>query len=272
MSQATYVPHRGGGAGGAEPAPGQRPPRRRAPHPGQPAHQRPVPLPDRPPTPGRPGRPSRQPHPPGTRPPRPRPLHRLHPHVRQPPRLLRPVQRRPLGAHGPPRDRDCDDDTATRIDLVDNRAAEKRDWDLDGLVELLSYLPGPDRTLRRDRVRRPYRPAHQPRGQPHLRPQHLQLRRPGRAPRHPRRRRRHRLQRPGRPGHTALVSLPEKDEPVRGAPERSAKPGDEDGDLDTNPEVFNPVINLRVLHAVFDRWRSVLDAHPGQPPPPRGGT
>ncbi|MFF4900475.1 hypothetical protein [Streptomyces sp. NPDC001068] len=41
---------------------------------------------------------------------------------------------------------DCDDDTARRINLVDNRAAEKGDWDLDGLVELLSYLPDLDGT------------------------------------------------------------------------------------------------------------------------------
>jgi hypothetical protein len=40
----------------------------------------------------------------------------------------------------------CDDDTARRINLIDNRAAEKGDWDLDGLVELLSYLPDLDGT------------------------------------------------------------------------------------------------------------------------------
>ncbi|MFD5570446.1 hypothetical protein [Streptomyces cadmiisoli] len=41
---------------------------------------------------------------------------------------------------------DCDDDTARRVNLIDNRAAEKGDWDLDGLVELLSYLPDLDGT------------------------------------------------------------------------------------------------------------------------------
>jgi ParB-like chromosome segregation protein Spo0J len=41
---------------------------------------------------------------------------------------------------------ECDDETARRINLVDNRAAEKGDWDLDGLVELLSYLPDLDGT------------------------------------------------------------------------------------------------------------------------------
>ncbi|MFJ4469553.1 hypothetical protein ACIP2X_18960 [Streptomyces sp. NPDC089424] len=41
---------------------------------------------------------------------------------------------------------DCDEETARRINLVDNRAAEKGDWDLDGLVELLSYLPDLDGT------------------------------------------------------------------------------------------------------------------------------
>ncbi|MET7720654.1 hypothetical protein [Streptomyces mirabilis] len=41
---------------------------------------------------------------------------------------------------------ECDDETARRINLVDNRAVEKGDWDLDGLVELLSYLPDLDGT------------------------------------------------------------------------------------------------------------------------------
>ncbi|WP_280866550.1 hypothetical protein [Streptomyces sp. SAI-127] len=41
---------------------------------------------------------------------------------------------------------ECDEETARRINLVDNRAAEKGDWDLDGLVELLSYLPDLDGT------------------------------------------------------------------------------------------------------------------------------
>jgi ParB-like chromosome segregation protein Spo0J len=36
----------------------------------------------------------------------------------------------------------CDDATARRINLVDNRAAELGDYDLDALVELLSYLDG----------------------------------------------------------------------------------------------------------------------------------
>ncbi|MDI9829715.1 hypothetical protein [Streptomyces sp. KAU_LT] len=41
---------------------------------------------------------------------------------------------------------ECDDDTALRINVVDNRAAEKGSWDLDSLVELLSYLPDLDGT------------------------------------------------------------------------------------------------------------------------------
>lgn len=36
----------------------------------------------------------------------------------------------------------CDDATARRINLVDNRAAELGTYDLDALVELLSYLDG----------------------------------------------------------------------------------------------------------------------------------
>ncbi|WP_327594673.1 hypothetical protein [Streptomyces chartreusis] len=41
---------------------------------------------------------------------------------------------------------DCDDETALRVNLIDNRAAAKGSWDLDGLVELLSYLPDLDGT------------------------------------------------------------------------------------------------------------------------------
>jgi ParB-like chromosome segregation protein Spo0J len=40
----------------------------------------------------------------------------------------------------------CDDDTALRVNLIDNRAADKGDWDLDALVDLLSYLPDLDGT------------------------------------------------------------------------------------------------------------------------------
>nr|WP_107908926.1 hypothetical protein [Streptomyces chartreusis] len=114
---------------------------------------------------------------------------------------------------------ECNDRTALRINLADNRTSDLSTYDYAGLAELLGTLGDVDGTGYSD--------------------QDVQ-------------------------DITALVSLPEEDEPARGAPERSAKSGDEDGDLDTNPEVFNPVINLRVPHAVFDRWRSVLDAHPGQ--------
>ncbi|GGT01236.1 hypothetical protein [Streptomyces violaceus] len=44
---------------------------------------------------------------------------------------------------------ECDEETARRINLVDNRAAEKGSWDLDDLddlVDLLSYLPDLDGT------------------------------------------------------------------------------------------------------------------------------
>nr|WP_168513176.1 ParB/Srx family N-terminal domain-containing protein [Streptomyces sp. S1D4-11]QIY99432.1 hypothetical protein HEP87_42880 [Streptomyces sp. S1D4-11] len=41
---------------------------------------------------------------------------------------------------------ECDDETALRINVVDNRAAEKGAWDLDALVDLLSYLPDYDGT------------------------------------------------------------------------------------------------------------------------------
>jgi hypothetical protein len=41
---------------------------------------------------------------------------------------------------------ECDEETARRINLVDNRAADKGGWDLDALVDLLSYLPDLDGT------------------------------------------------------------------------------------------------------------------------------
>ncbi|WP_327594674.1 ParB N-terminal domain-containing protein [Streptomyces chartreusis] len=115
---------------------------------------------------------------------------------------------------------ECDDKTALRVNLADNRTADLGSYDFAGLAELLGTLGDVEGTGYSD--------------------QDVQ-------------------------DITALVSLPEEDEPPRGAPERSARAaGDEDGDLDTNPEVFNPVISLRVPHAVFDRWRAALDAHPGQ--------
>ncbi|MEU0947668.1 hypothetical protein ABZ379_33950 [Streptomyces canus] len=41
---------------------------------------------------------------------------------------------------------ECDEETARRVNLVDNRAADKGGWDLDALVDLLSYLPDLDGT------------------------------------------------------------------------------------------------------------------------------
>jgi hypothetical protein len=113
---------------------------------------------------------------------------------------------------------ECDDQTALRVNLADNRTADLGTYDYAGLAELLGHLGDVDGTGYSD--------------------QDVQ-------------------------DITALVSLPDDDEPPRGDPART-KATDTDGDLDTNPEVFNPVINLRVPHAVFDRWRAALDAHPGQ--------
>jgi hypothetical protein len=112
----------------------------------------------------------------------------------------------------------CDDKTALRVNLADNRTADLGTYDYAGLAELLGTLGDVEGTGYSD--------------------QDVQ-------------------------DITALVSLLDDDEPPRGAPERSARTGDAE-DLDTNPEVFNPVISLRVPHAVFDRWRAALDAHPGQ--------
>jgi hypothetical protein len=110
---------------------------------------------------------------------------------------------------------ECDDQTALRVNLADNRTADLGTYDYAGLAELLGALGDVDGTGYSD--------------------QDVQ-------------------------DITNLLALPDEDEPPRGAPERSAKADD----LDTgNPDVFNPVINLRVPHAVFDRWRAALDAHPG---------
>ncbi|MFK0063369.1 ParB N-terminal domain-containing protein [Streptomyces werraensis] len=116
----------------------------------------------------------------------------------------------------------CDDKTALRVNLADNRTSDLGTYDYAGLAELLGTLGDVDGTGYSD--------------------QDVQ-------------------------DITNLVALPDeepKDESLQ--PARQAKRGGLDGEeLDTgNPEVFNPVINLRVPHAVFDRWRTALDAHPGQ--------
>lgn len=120
----------------------------------------------------------------------------------------------------------CDDQTALRVNLADNRTADLGSYDYAGLAELLGSLGDVDGTGYSD--------------------QDVQ-------------------------DITALVALPDeepKDDNHTAARQaaREASAGALDGgDVDTgNPEVFNPVINLRVPHAVFDRWRAALDAHPGQ--------
>ncbi|MDN3056867.1 hypothetical protein PH213_20395 [Streptomyces sp. SRF1] len=114
---------------------------------------------------------------------------------------------------------ECDDRTALRINLADNRTSDLGTYDYAGLAELLGSLGDVDGTGYSD--------------------QDVQ-------------------------DITALVDLPDDDEPPRGAPERTTAASGDPGDLDTGPEGFNPVINLRVPHSVFDRWRAALDAHPGK--------
>lgn len=113
---------------------------------------------------------------------------------------------------------ECDDKTALRVNLADNRTSDLGTYDYAGLAELLGSLGDVDGTGYSD--------------------QDVQ-------------------------DITALVSLPDEEPKIEGG----ARSGADDGgaDLDTgSPEVFNPVISLRVSHAVFDRWRDALDAHPGE--------
>ncbi|MFJ4469554.1 ParB N-terminal domain-containing protein [Streptomyces sp. NPDC089424] len=117
----------------------------------------------------------------------------------------------------------CDDKTALRVNLADNRTSDLGTYDYAGLAELLGSLGDVDGTGYSD--------------------QDVQ-------------------------DITALVSLPDEEPKADSHTARQAARdgGGLDGeDLDTgNPDVFNPVINLRVPHDVFDRWRTALDAHPGQ--------
>jgi hypothetical protein len=113
----------------------------------------------------------------------------------------------------------CDDKTALRVNLADNRTSDLGTYDYAGLADLLGQLGDVDGTGYSD--------------------QDVQ-------------------------DITALVSLPDEEPKDDNHRDRTAAAAAGDGDLDTgNPEVFNPVINLRVPHAVFDRWRTALDAHPG---------
>jgi hypothetical protein len=118
---------------------------------------------------------------------------------------------------------ECDDRTALRVNLADNRTSDLGTYDYAGLAELLGTLGDVDGTGYSD--------------------QDVQ-------------------------DITALVSLPDEEpKDDNHTTRQTARDGDGlDGeDLDTgNPDVFNPVINLRVPHDVFDRWRTALDAHPGQ--------
>ncbi|MEV0016669.1 ParB N-terminal domain-containing protein [Streptomyces tendae] len=118
----------------------------------------------------------------------------------------------------------CDDQTALRVNLADNRTSDLGTYDYAGLAELLGSLGDVDGTGYSD--------------------QDVQ-------------------------DITALVDLPDEEpkDDNHTAARQAARDGGglDDEHPDTgNPDVFNPVINLRVPHAVFDRWRTALDAHPGQ--------
>ncbi|MET7720655.1 ParB N-terminal domain-containing protein [Streptomyces mirabilis] len=122
---------------------------------------------------------------------------------------------------------ECDDQTALRVNLSDNRTADLGSYDFAELAELLGELGDVEGTGYSD--------------------QDVQ-------------------------DITALVALPQDD--IKGDPRPAPGSGDGPGldgdrpgpgghDDEPTPEVFQPVISIRVTHATFDRWRLALDAHPG---------
>jgi hypothetical protein len=116
----------------------------------------------------------------------------------------------------------CDDATARRINLADNRTSEVGTYDFEALAELLTGLDDLTGTGYSD--------------------QDVQ-------------------------DITALVALPQDEVKGQPAPAPSAAGSDhhgEDADENGPPDTFLPVINMRVSHATFDRWREALDPHPGK--------
>lgn len=132
---------------------------------------------------------------------------------------MRRVRQRPaVAARGLAEVVTCDDDTATRINVVDNRSSDLGTYDYEALGELLA-------TLGEDVVGTGYSE------------QDVQ-------------------------DIADLLALP--DDPVKGQAPGGDAGTTADGEVDEeSPEAFQPVISLRVTHAVFDRWREALDAHPG---------
>ena len=117
---------------------------------------------------------------------------------------------------------ECDDKTALRINLADNRTADLGSYDYAGLADLLGTLGDVEGTGYSDQDVADI---------------------------------------------TELVALPEDSVKPTARPTASAGapgPGGMDDDQEATPEVFNPLITLRVSHATFDRWRNALDPHPGE--------
>ncbi|MER7835347.1 ParB N-terminal domain-containing protein [Streptomyces sp. NPDC096040] len=117
----------------------------------------------------------------------------------------------------------CDDQTALRVNLADNRTADLGSYDYAGLAELLGTLGDVDGTGYSDQDVADI---------------------------------------------TELIALPQDDLKATARP-ASTSSGDGPGldgspDEESTPETFLPVITLRVSHATFDRWRTALDAHPGE--------
>lgn len=117
----------------------------------------------------------------------------------------------------------CDDATARRVNLVDNRTAELGSYDYEALAGLLADLDDLTGTGYSDQDVEDI---------------------------------------------TALVALPQDEVKGQSAPAPAASAADsnhgEDADEDAPPDTFLPVINMRVSHATFDRWREALDPHPGK--------
>ncbi|MFJ1528264.1 hypothetical protein ACIOFV_07515 [Streptomyces mirabilis] len=119
---------------------------------------------------------------------------------------------------------ECDDATALRVNLADNRTAELGHTDYAALADLLGTLDDVDGTGYSDQDVADI---------------------------------------------TELIALPQDalkgdPRPPAGSTAAGDGPGPGSHDDEASPEAFLPVINLRITHATFDRWRTALDTHPGE--------
>jgi hypothetical protein len=120
----------------------------------------------------------------------------------------------------------CDDATARRINLADNRTSEVGTYDFEALAELLTDLDDLTGTGYSDQDLEDITALIS------LPQDHVK-------------------------GQTPAGPAPS------GNAAGTGDPGEHD-DPDATPDTFLPVITLRVPHAVYDRWRVALDVHPGK--------